>query len=216
MNRAVVLMSGGIDSAVALAWSARQGFGIVALSFNYYLRPFRERLSVYRLLQNFPSHLIEIPMPYLREAADLKEPLPGNVPEGYISNRNMIFYSIASYHAEIYSCDVIVGGHNLGDQESFPDAASTFVSSLQALTNEALLTRKIRIELPLRDMDKTEVLRKALEWDVPLEHTWSCYWDQSNPCGKCESCRERAEAFANLGIIDPLTAKSGYTPSPPS
>lgn len=206
MNRALVLMSGGIDSAVTLAWSARQGFEIVALSFNYYLRPFQERKAVYRLLQTYPAHLVEVPMPYLREAADLKKPLPGNVPEGYISNRNMIFYSIASYHAEVYSCDVIVGGHNSGDQASFPDAASTFVERLQDLTNEALLTRKIRIELPLHKMDKTEVLKKALEWNVPLEYTWSCYWDQTNPCGKCQSCRERAEAFQELEVNDPLLA----------
>ncbi len=204
MSRALVLLSGGIDSAAALAWISRQNYEMTAISFNYYLRPFREKLAVYRLLQAFPARLIEVPVPFLREAVDLKKNLPGNVPEGYISNRNLIFYSIASYCAEIHACEVIVGGHNSGDQESFPDAADSFFQRLEDLTNEALLTRKIRIELPLRKMTKLEVLRQAVEWNVPLQATWSCYWDSARPCGKCESCLERAEAFQQLGIKDPL------------
>jgi 7-cyano-7-deazaguanine synthase len=204
MNGAIVLMSGGIDSAATLAWSAHQGFEILALSFNYHLRPFHEKLAVYRLLQTYPGHLIEVPLPFLREAADLNQPLPEQVPEGYVSNRNLIFYSIAAYHAEINGCDLIVGGHNAGDQESFPDASGKFFEKLQTLINSALLTRKIRIELPLRSMNKSEVLRKAIDWNVPLEHTWSCYWDQPVPCRKCESCLERAEAFQAIGTNDPL------------
>jgi 7-cyano-7-deazaguanine synthase len=204
MKHAIVLMSGGIDSATTLAWSAQQRFEVVALSFNYYLRPFREKLAVYRLLQAFPAKLVELPLPFLREASDLNQPLSKEVPEGYVSNRNMIFYSIAFYHAEVLGCDVIVGGHNSGDQESFPDASAKFFEKLEDLANKALLTRKIRIELPLRNMNKSQVLEKALEWKVPLESTWSCYWDRPTPCGKCESCLERAEAFRAIDKIDPL------------
>jgi 7-cyano-7-deazaguanine synthase len=206
MSRALVLVSGGIDSAVALAWSFRQKHEIQAISFNYYLRPFREKLSVYRMLESYPARLIEVSVPFLREAADLNQKLPKEVPEGYISNRNLIFYSIASYFAEINSCEIIVGGHNSGDQESFPDASGKFFSKLQSMTNEALLTQKIQIELPLREMTKLQVLKRAVEWNVPLEKTWSCYWDRSEPCGECESCRERSEAFQQLGIKDPLAA----------
>src|SRR5262245_8508195 len=121
MSRALVLVSGGIDSAVALAWAYRQSNEITAIYFNYHLSPFRDKLSCYRLLESYPARLIEVPVPFLREAADLKHKLPQDVPEGYISNRNLIFYSISSYFAEIHSCEIIVGGHNFGDQESFPD-----------------------------------------------------------------------------------------------
>jgi 7-cyano-7-deazaguanine synthase len=208
MSRALILLSGGIDSAVALALASRQQHEISAISFNYYLRPFREKLAVYRMLESYPARLIEVPVPFLREAADLKHKLPKEVPEGYISNRNLIFYSIASYFAEVHSCEIIVGGHNSGDQESFPDASAKFFSRLQSLTNEALLTQKIQIELPLREMTKLQVLKRAVEWGVPLENTWSCYWDRPEPCGQCESCRERTEAFQQLGLKDPLKANA--------
>ena len=101
MSRALVLLSGGIDSAVSLTWASREKYEINAISFNYYLRPFREKLAVYRLLQDIPARLIEVPVPFLREAVDLKIKLSAGVPEGYISNRNLIFYSIAAYYAEI-------------------------------------------------------------------------------------------------------------------
>jgi 7-cyano-7-deazaguanine synthase len=203
MNRALVLMSGGIDSAVALAWAQKNHDSLVAISFLYHLRPFRERLSVQRLLQKYPARLLEVPVPFLRESVDLADPLP-EVPEGYISNRNLIFYSIAGYAAEVHRCDAIVGGHNCGDSEDFPDAAASFFSQLESLTNKALLTRKVRIELPLAKWNKKQVLEHAALWGVPLEHTWSCYWDATVPCGTCASCLERAGAFAQLGIADPL------------
>lgn len=203
MTRSLILMSGGIDSAVALAWALRKGREPVAVSFLYHLRPFRERLAVFRLLETCQAKLLEIPVPFLRESADLPEPLAG-VPEGYISNRNLVFYSIAGYLAETYRCDAIVGGHNRGDQEDFPDAAASFFSRLQSLTNEALLARKIRIELPLAEWNKQQVLEHAIQWQVPLQHTWSCYWDRPSPCGNCASCAERSEAFRNAGIADPL------------
>lgn len=203
MTAALILMSGGIDSAVALAWANSRFDERFAVSFLYHLRPFRERLAVTRLLQYFPAKLLEIPMPFLRESVDLPEPLL-DVPEGYISNRNSIFYSVSAYLAETHRCDVIVGGHNLEDQEDFPDAAASFVSQLEKLTNEALLTRKIRIELPLAGWTKQQVLERARDWRVPLQHTWSCYWDTALPCGKCASCLERAEAFQGAGMIDPL------------
>src|SRR5262245_62562381 len=105
MSRALVLLSGGIDSAAALAWTKQNYSDAVAITFQYYLRPFRERLAVYRLLQVFRASLIEVPTNFLREAADLPQPLNADVPEGYIPNRNMIFYSIACYYAEIHACE---------------------------------------------------------------------------------------------------------------
>lgn len=203
MSRALVLVSGGIDSAVALAW-AKQNHGELAVaSFLYHLRPVRERLAVQRLLQAYPGKLIEIPVPFMRESVDLPDPIPG-VPEGYISNRNLIFYSIAGHFAEVQRCETIVGGHNREDCADFPDAAASFFSRLEALTNEALLSRNVRIELPLAAWSKRQVLERAIQWKVPLENTWSCYWDAPVPCGTCSSCAERALAFAELGMEDPL------------
>jgi len=204
MTRALVLLSGGIDSAVSLAWAAREKFELIALSFEYHLRPFRERLAVFRLLQKYPARLIELPLPFLKEAADSKPEFATHVPEGYVSNRNMIFYSLACHFAEIENCSVIVGGHTAEDQEAFPDASAHFFDKLQTLANQALLTKEIEIAMPLAEMNKLQVLQKAIEWNVPLEATWSCYWDGDAPCGKCISCIERAQAFQEIGTTDPL------------
>jgi 7-cyano-7-deazaguanine synthase len=206
MTRALVLLSGGIDSAAALAWAKQNYSEAVAITFQYYLRPFRERLAVFRLLEVFRAPLIEVPTNFLREAADLPQPLNADVPEGYIPNRNMIFYSIACHYAETRFCDSVVGGHIGVDSESFPDASRDFFQRLSDLANHALLTRKIKIELPFAKSTKTEVIKKAVEWGVPLESTWSCYWDEKLPCAKCISCIERAEAFAAAGVQDPLLA----------
>jgi 7-cyano-7-deazaguanine synthase len=206
-ERALVLLSGGIDSAAALAWSKQTYPDVVAITFQYYLRPFRERLSVFRLLQIFRAPLIEVPAQFLREAADLPQPLDAEVPEGYVANRNMIFYSIACYYAETKECDTIVGGHIGIDSEAFPDASRDFFQRFADLANHALLRRKIKIELPFAENNKAEVIKNAIAWGVPLESTWSCYWDTTQPCGKCISCVERAEAFASVGVKDPLLAK---------
>jgi 7-cyano-7-deazaguanine synthase len=203
MSRVLVLLSGGIDSAVALAYAKQNYSDVLVVTFDYHLRPFRERLAVYRLLQVFPASLIEVPVGFLREATDTRN-FTESVPEGYVPNRNMIFYSIAAHYAEVHSCKVIIGGHIQVDSEAFPDASSKFFEQLSQLINQALIVRKVQIELPFAKMTKTEVMKKAMEWKVPFEYTWSCYWDGSKPCGKCISCVERAEAFQALALPDPL------------
>lgn len=203
-DSALVLLSGGLDSAVALAWTHQNFKTVQAITFQYYMRPFRERLSVLRLLQQFPSRLWDVPLPFLKEAADFQLELASRVPEGYISNRNIIFYSIAIHYAELHACSTIIGGHTAEDQEAFPDAGVVFLHHLQDLTNQALQINKIRIELPLSNFTKLQVLEKAVQWRVPLECTWSCYSDGPQPCGECISCAERREAFRELKIVDPL------------
>jgi len=204
MSHTLVMLSGGIDSAVTLAWAHRQQDQLLALSFQYFLRPFRERLAVFRLLQRYPARLIEIPLPFLKEVADFDQKIGTDFPEGYISNRNMIFYSIAAHYAELHGCDRIAGGHTIEDQEAFSDASAEFFDRLQTLMNQALLKGKIRIEMPLGKMTKLQVMQRAREWNVPFECTWSCYWDGMHPCGTCVSCMERAEAFRQLEVSDPL------------
>lgn len=199
MSRCVVLVSGGIDSAVALAWAHHNYRQLYALSFNYFLRPFRERLSVFRLLQIYPAQLIEPSFPFLKEAQDLEDKsAEGMLPEGYLSNRNMIFYSVAAYYAESYRCEAIVGGHTAEDSQAFPDASQGYFHAIENLLNQGMLSQTVRIEQPLIGMTKLDVLRKAIEWSVPLEYTWSCYWDATEPCGNCISCVERAEALKQL------------------
>ncbi len=207
--RAIVLLSGGLDSAVALYWARSQGWHLLPIEFEYYQRPERER----RACRDLWAHAgikegIVVPVPFLREAVDippqeLNNPALAGSPQGYIPLRNLIFYALAAYHAEIRGARYIVGGHNRTDCESFPDAGSTFWEQLNQIFRLAIWSHcaiKTEIVLPLLEMEKAAVLRLGSRLGVPFDLTWSCYFDADHPCGTCESCLERDRAFAAAGL----------------
>ena len=207
--RAIVLFSGGLDSAVALYWAQSRGLTVIPAEFEYHLRPERERRACRDLrLRAGITDQIMIPVPFLRESADipareLNNPALASAPQGYIPLRNLIFYSLAAYHAEILGARYIIGGHNRTDCESFPDAGRAFWEQLNNLFKLAIWSHtdiRTEIVLPLIEMDKTEVIRLGARLGVPFELTWSCYFDAAHPCGSCESCLERDRAFAALGL----------------
>jgi 7-cyano-7-deazaguanine synthase len=203
---AIVLLSGGIDSAVALHWAYQEGYDIIALSYNYYLRPQNEKKAAQKLAENLQIKIIEVPLPFIKESIDLrieKFPIPSaiNAPEGFIPTRNLIFYSIAGYYAEVFDCEVIIGGHITTDQNDFPDASSNFFKSLEKLINKGKHVKdksRKKLLFPLADMTKKDVINLGIKLRVPLEWTWSCYSDGDKHCGKCNSCRKRNEALSNL------------------
>lgn len=218
MTKAIILVSGGIDSTVALYWAIKRGWEVVPLTFNYHARPEAEKASVRDLLRKAAVRgLIQIDMDFLKDVEDLKEdarlgPTLVGAPEAYIPARNMIFYSVAAYHAETLGADVIVGGHNGGDPEEFPDSSPSFFAGMDRAMKMGLWSSKngrVRIEIPFKNKTKTQVLRLGLKLGVPLGLTWSCHYDGMTPCGKCSSCIERAEAFAALGVRDPHPPRRG-------
>ncbi|MBZ5495252.1 MAG: 7-cyano-7-deazaguanine synthase [Acidobacteriia bacterium] len=207
--RAIVLLSGGVDSAVALYWARSQNWDIFALEFEYYERPERERRSCRDLCTHAGiSNRIVAPIQFIREISDIPAPELANpalarAPQGYIPLRNLIFYSLSGYHAEILGARHIVGGHNRTDCESFPDAGKPFWEQLNQIFKIAIWSHsevQTEIILPLIDMGKAEVVRLGSELRVPFELTWSCYFNADCPCGACASCLERAEAFAAAGL----------------
>jgi 7-cyano-7-deazaguanine synthase len=205
-NQAIVLLSGGIDSAVALYWAHHRGYNLIAISFNYNLRPENEKKAALKLAQSLKINLIEVPLPFIKESIDLRIegfPIPSaiNAPQGFIPSRNLVFYSIAAYYAEVYDCEIILGGHISIDPKNFPDADPKFFKILEKLINEGKHRKgKIPLKLlfPLAKMTKIDVISLAKKLKVPLEWTWSCYSDGEQPCGKCTSCRKRNEALSNL------------------
>ncbi len=207
---AILLLSGGMDSAVALHWAHQEGYYIIALSYNYNLRPQNEKKAAQKLAQSLQIKLIEVPLSFLKESIDLRIegfPVPSavNAPEGFIPSRNLVFYSIAGYYAEVFDCEVIIGGHIAIDPEDFPDASLKFFEDLEILINKGKHnkdknTRKLLF--PLAKMTKMDVVNLAKKLKVPLEWTWSCYSDGEQPCGKCNSCRKRIEALSNLNYSD--------------
>lgn len=216
--KALLLLSGGIDSAVALWHALEKSWEMNCLTFDYHRRPPGEHRAMEALLQaagDLPLRTVHLP--FLKEVADLGADIqnPGlrGAPEGYIPARNLVFYALALNEGERIGARYIVGGHNGGDSEVFPDANPQFFGSLNALVTSSLWSSKanpMEIYIPLAGMSKVEVLRTGERMGVPFELTWSCYWDGERHCGQCESCRERRAAFAAAGMADPTS----YGPRP--
>ncbi|MFX0080876.1 MAG: 7-cyano-7-deazaguanine synthase, partial [Candidatus Hodarchaeota archaeon] len=209
-NKAIILLSGGIDSATALYWARNEGYNLIAISFNYYLRPEREKKATVQLAAELGVRLVEVSIPYLKEGIDLRIegfPVPSALhsPEGFIPMRNLVFYSIAAYYAEVYGYKFIIGGHISADPELFPDADIDFFQALEKLINRGKREgiNNIEILLPLIELSKIEVIKLAKKLNVPLEWTWSCYTDGDKPCGKCSSCLKRKKAFNIINHIEP-------------
>jgi 7-cyano-7-deazaguanine synthase len=212
--RAIVLVSGGLDSAVALflARSAR-GCAVSGLAFDYEGRSAAERRAAEALASAAGVALETVALPFLRprDRMDLSADHPlarlgREVPAAYVPGRNLVFYAIAAARAEALGASAIVGGHVRGDAEGFPDAAPAFFRGLERLVAAGALgarERPIEILTPLAGLEKREVARLAIALEVPLAATWSCYGDGPLACGACVSCEERAEAFRTLGVADP-------------
>lgn len=211
--KALVLLSGGIDSGVALFWSLQQGHEVLPLTFDYHLRPERELEALEALLarargQGRVAPLQRIALPFLREVEDM-QPRPAHLrgaPEGYIPARNLVFYSIAASLAESQGAQRIVGGHNGTDPELFPDSSPPFFADFNALLGRGAWSHgraPFEVVLPITGKSKAEVLRLGFDLGVPFEVTWSCYADGKAHCGVCGSCQERREAFVEVGRQDP-------------
>ena len=212
-ERALVLLSGGIDSAVSLFWALSKGWEVRTLEFEYYQRPHREKTACRQLREKIGiERPVVVPLEFIREVTDLdKNDLGGSfwkqAPQGYIPSRNLIFYSFAAYYAEILGARYIVGGHNRRDSNDFPDAGEKFFDQMNALLKSSMWSHSrmnAEILLPLMKLGKTEVVRMGEALKVPFELTWSCYHNAEAPCGVCNSCSERREAFFEAGIEDPL------------
>ena len=214
MDRAVVLVSGGLDSAVALYWAREQGWDLQPLTFHYRHRAAREVRATREVVgaSGGEATLLEADLGFLAETADLREeglaaPSLRDAPPTYATARNLVFYSAAAYFGETLGARWIVGGHNGADSDTFPDASPAFFRRFNALLKEGLLThRELGLEVvnPLQGLTKAEVVQEGVRLGVPFRRTWSCHRDQEVSCGACSSCQERADAFVRAGVEDPL------------
>jgi 7-cyano-7-deazaguanine synthase len=185
MRKAIVLVSGGIDSAAALWW-AKSRFHPTALSFDGRNRPRGEVRACARLVRAAGVPHFRVPAPYLRSE-----------PSGYVPARNLVIHSIAISIAETLGAVAVVAGHNRSDARIFKDARPGFFRRLEQLNGGT------RILLPFAGRTDAEVILEATRLGVPLDLTWSCYRDGRRPCGRCSACRGRIESFSFTGIEDP-------------
>ena len=196
-----------MDSATLLYWALQQRHVVQAITYVYPSRPARELTATHAIARAAGVDCREVALPFLQTAADLRSAVatafPGmHAPEGYVPARNLVFYAVASYYAEVCGADLLLGGHVQTDRDGFPDATPAFFHAIERLINSVQWRgdRVLRVCLPFLEKSKGEVVKLALELQVPLDLTWSCYYDRGTPCGRCESCVERADAFKIAGI----------------
>lgn len=204
---------------MTLWWARRNGWDVRPLTFHYFNRPKAEVRAIGALLPAAEIQGVrEVDLPFLMEIDDMRKQGVAfdnreltRSPEGYIPARNLIFYALAAHYAELDRARWVIGGHNGTDPEQFPDSSPkffNFVNSLYRLGIWSYGTSPMHVLLPLSGKTKVEVVRLGLELEVPFADTWSCFWDGDVHCGTCVSCRERRDAFAALGVEDPVPYRS--------
>ena len=218
MKKAIVLLSGGLDSATTLYYAQHQGFKVFALIFDYGQRHKKEVEHAKKIARaaGCEYKIIKIGLPWQGSSLlNKKLALPQNrrintkeIPSTYVPARNIIFLSYAASYAEAVGASVIFIGANAIDYSGYPDCRPEFFAALQRALARGQKTgiegRALRIETPLIRKSKAEIIKLGLALRVPYKLTWSCYAGGSRPCGKCDSCRLRASGFAALKAKDPV------------
>ena len=219
MSKAVILLSGGLDSTTVLAIAKSQGYNCYALSFDYGQKQRSELESSIAIAKksNVIEHRImkislndiggsaltdkEINVPKFSDSDD--------IPITYVPARNTIFLSFALAWAEVVDCQTIFIGVNALDYSGYPDCRPEFIEAFEAMANlatkQSVEGDKIQIKTPLINMTKAEIIKKGLSLGVDYSETTSCY--DANPsgeaCGECDACVLRKNGFSSANVEDP-------------
>lgn len=216
-KKALCIMSGGMDSTLVAYTMKEQGYEIIALHFNYGQRTVAKELQAFRRICDHlgACEKYEIDLDFFKTIGasaltDHSIDVPTNgieagVPITYVPFRNGIFLSIATAIAEKEGCEVIAIGVVEEDSSGYPDCRDAFIQSFQETANLGTKeTTRLRIEMPLVHLQKSQIVLEAYKLNVPLELTWSCYKSEDKACGVCDSCRLRLRGFDLAGEKDPL------------
>lgn len=209
-SKAVVLLSGGLDSATTLYYAKEQGHKCYALIFDYGQRHKRELRSAVAVAKRakVPYKIIKISMPWKGSSLldkKLKVPVRKSlkgIPSTYVPGRNIIFLSLALSYAEAIGAKAIFIGANAIDFSGYPDCRPAFYKAFQEVIKEGTKVKKIKVETPLINLTKAQIIALGLKLKAPLDLTWSCYKGGKRPCGVCDSCKLRQKGFSLLGIHD--------------
>jgi 7-cyano-7-deazaguanine synthase len=225
MAEAIVLLSGGLDSATTLAIARKEGFSCRALSFRYGQRHSREIDAARRVARSLGAvehRLIDIDLGALGGSAltDSQIDVPkdrtdlgdaAEIPSTYVPARNTIFLSYALAWAEVLGVFDIFIGVNSTDYSGYPDCRVEFIAAFEAMANLATAAAvqgkgRYRIRTPILQMSKAEIIRTGTQLGVDYSLTHSCYDPdpQGRSCGRCDSCRLRLKGFAEAGLQDPI------------
>jgi 7-cyano-7-deazaguanine synthase len=220
--KAVVILSGGLDSATCMGIAAAEGYELYPITFDYGQRHRKELDHARRVAEHYrvgERHKI-IALGFLKEfggsaltdpaipVPEAGSPAADDIPVTYVPGRNLLFLSIAASYAEVLGADAIYIGVNALDYSGYPDCRPEFIARVEDVIRYATKTgvqgRPIRIATPLIRWTKAEIIREGLRLGVPYHLTTSCYNGGEKACGVCDSCRLRLKGFAEAGSVDPI------------
>lgn len=218
MKKAIILLSGGLDSSTILYYAKAQGFKPHCLIFDYGQRHRVELKKAVELARHAgcPYRVVTIGLPWGGSALldkTIKLPRrktidPKEIPVTYVPARNIIFLSFAASFAETIGARAIFIGANAVDYSGYPDCRPEFFLSFKKALDLGLKSgvekKEIKIYAPLLRKTKAQIIKLGLKLKVPYGRTWSCYKGARRPCGKCDSCLLRARGFAEAGVGDPV------------
>jgi len=218
MKKAIILLSGGLDSATTLFYAKTKGFNCHCLIFDYGQRHRRELRHAVKVAQaaKCDYKIVKISLPWLGSSLlDRSQKLPRRavidpkeIPSTYVPARNIIFLSFAASFAEAAGAQTIFIGANAVDYSGYPDCRPDFLNAFQNALRKGMKTgvrgKAIVIKAPLLKKTKAQIVKLGRQLHVPFELTWSCYQGSLKPCGTCDSCRLRAKGFEDAGMIDPV------------
>lgn len=224
MKKAVVLLSGGLDSATALYMARSEGYEVYALSFDYGQRHSNEIECAEKIakLAGVKEHVtintnmnawggsaltdsgIEVPKGDLENDA---------IPVTYVPARNMIFLAYAASYAEVKGASDIFIGVSQVDYSGYVDCRKEFIEAMENVINLGTVCaveqdRKIKVRAPFINMKKSEEIGIGMKLGLDYSNTWTCYNGEDEACGECDSCRLRLKAFEEAGFADPIKYKT--------
>lgn len=218
-RRAVVLLSGGLDSATALYVARSRGYRCHCLAVDYGQRHRKEIQAARAVARTAgcPIRVVKTALPWGGSAlTDRVIPVPvgrllkqigRSIPPTYVPARNTLFLGYALSFAEATRASAIFIGANVLDAPGYPDCRPAFYRAFSRVirqgTKAGVEGRPIRIETPLIRRTKSQIIRMGMKLDVPYRLTWSCYAGGRRPCGRCDSCLLRAKGFRQAGAPDP-------------
>lgn len=216
--KAVCLLSGGMDSSTLAYLAKSDGYDIYALHLNYGQRTQGKELACARTIAGLlqAKEFVEIDVGYFSRfgassltdkkiAVEEFDPVRAQIPNTYVPFRNANLLSIATSFAEAKEAEAVYIGVQSLDYSGYPDCRPQFIEAFQRVIDLGTKeTTHITLKTPFIRMTKTDILRKGMALGVPYEHTWSCYRNDIRACGTCGSCHFRQEAFAAIGLKDPI------------
>ncbi len=224
MKKAVILLSGGLDSAVTLFLAQSKGYGCYCLNFDYGQRHRVEMAMAKSLAARAGADLkiVKLDFPWGGSSLiDKKSALPkdrspaeissSGIPSTYVPARNTIFLSIAASYAEAIGADAIFIGAHSEDSSGYPDCRENYLEAFDEVIKIGTkrgIEKKLKLEFPLIKLSKSGIISLGRRLGVPFERTWSCYKGDKSPCGKCDSCVLRAKGFKETGAKDPVWNKT--------